>query len=211
MAAVNNDIIRVTAKQTYLGQNVVNTFFYKYIQYTAPASGVATIDLGFLPIVVDKLTPIQDDGVLWPEIVWDNLTNGLDQFVVSTGRQGVLQGLPAASFMAWGFKLVRTDASTRHGSRRIVGVIEEWINGNTANPSQPQMDNATSAQAVPVIAYDEFGTVVGDLLPVIVGRCRLTDVGCEPGELLLNRINPIASARFTGLTSQVSRKQGHGN
>lgn len=200
-----DDVIQITANQTYQGEKVLNVYYYKVRDVAGGETLADTLENGFLPII-DAITPIQDDGVLYPSISALNLSNGLDYAEIVTGRQGALAGLPMASFVAWSFRLVRASRLTRHGGKRIVGVIEEWVDGNTANPSQPQMSNAEAALSADLDLYNTIPQATGSAVPVIVGRCRLTDVGCTPGELDLSRVNGISAAQFLGLSSQVSRK-----
>jgi hypothetical protein len=111
--------------------------------------------------------------------------------------------------VAAAFRLVRTNGTTRHGQKRIGGLPEGHINGN-------------SVASGLVAAYNTVATTIGghfirtgtvdhdfDLAPVIVGRFPQGDP--NEGELDLSVINPVQSAQFIRLTSQTTRREGRGS
>lgn len=212
MATNLNDIILVTLEQAFLGQQVINTFTFRVDTVTGSIDIERSLELGFIGQVSNVINGIQVDEVTNVAARWDNLTNGLDEGTyVMTGGGLVAGGQPLPSFNAFAFKLVRANKATRNGSKRIAGVPESWTDGNNFTPSEPQYGNVLSALDAYVALYDNVGVQQGQMTPIILGRCRLTDVGCTPGEFDLTRYSFITDVVGQGVTSQRSRKANVGS
>jgi len=121
----------------------------------------------------------------------------------------LLTGDPMASFMALNFILRRSTGITRNGSKRFGGLDESSISGNSWTGSGSALTNMGTALASPLLHGTPVAAPFAD--PVIVGR-KLVGAGTpsEHYELDLTKINPVASAAFTAVSSQRSRKVGHG-
>jgi len=210
MAVAANDILRFVANGVYLGQQVQNVFFYRaeFGGVNKPYSEWLT---GFRESVLDKIRVVQSSSFAWTDSSCENLTNGLDLTtqVYTPQILGVKAGDPTASFLAANIQLKRTTKLTRHGSKRIAGLVEPDVSANlilwTVGETTSVLDACRlglmfTVLAVPVL----YGT------PVIVGR-TLVSPGPPPEYVLdLTKINLISDAELTALSTQRSRKLGAG-
>lgn len=202
MAIALNDILQITWEQTYLSRVALNVYFYKVTTLTGTPTYEEVGD-AFALAVIDKVNAIQSNQVANVGYEIKNVTNELDIFSdVNTALGDVAnEALPA--FNAWGFRLVRATALTRHGSKRYVGIPETWVTNGTPNAS------FTTARDELIAVLDDPLTVdgaTGDcvITPVIVGRVFDETEGYY--KLDLTRINSISAVAFSRITSQVSRK-----
>lgn len=191
------DVIRITQKSLYGGEEQVNVFFY---QVRTIGVGVSYADIldtfdGFVSVAHAN---VAHAGTNIFQLDALNITNGVDIGALSTDIDGTIGGEGMPTFVAWGFKLTRTDTSTRNGSKRFGGVSESSVlNGNAEASIVPSLNAlATVLQNDLVVAGDASET---RLVPVIVGRT-------PTGEYDLARINIVQSAAYRKVTSQVSRK-----
>lgn len=208
MALAVGDIIQFTDVQSYLGQTVLNTYTYQVESFE---SAVTLEDLaqGFELYVATEVATVQDDDVTHPFIIAKNLSNGIDIWEEPTTIAGDnASTLEGTSFMALGYRLVRSNASTRHGSKRIGGLPAGISDGNAINPAYATLvDDLAAVFALPLTAT---GTVDHDyvLNPVIIGRYPTGDPNA--GEMDLSVVNPVSAAQFIRMTTQNTRKAGRG-
>lgn len=207
MALNVGDILTIADVQTLFGQTVMNIYTYEVssLEVDADYEDVAT---AFNSGIVSAVDNIQCNDVTHTSVMIKNITNMLDIFEGPLSETGDLSGISATSLVAWGFRLNRTTALTRHGSKRIAGVPEGQLAGN--NPESTflaTLDTFATALATPI---SRTGTVDHDieLRPVIVGR--ITTPGPTYGEYDISKINPVASAQFVRVTSQTTRRAGRG-
>lgn len=208
MALNIGDIVKVTDVQNFLGQEVLNVYFYE-VTAAPEVAGDNTpyeqICASFNADVRIYALPIQSVQLTHSVTRVDNLTNGLDFAEVAVSVAGQDNGAPLASFYALNFILRRTTKLTRNGSKRLAGITENNVDGNGWSNSYTPLNNYGNAVASPLLDAAE-PTANPFASPVIVGR-RL--VG-EKYEYDLSKINPIASAGVTAVSTQRSRKVGHG-
>lgn len=208
MALAVNNIVQITDVQTYLGQTMLNVYFYR-VTALEPAADYSDLAEAFDNVVRSKVKAIQSTSVVHPFIQVKNLSNGIDIHDQIDSQNGMLaSGDDLASFYALGFRLVRTNATTRHGSKRIGGIGEAVTYGNDIIAAY--LDEAAAlatALASPIVRE---GTVDHDLSaqPVIVGR--YPQGHAQAGELNLAVINPVQSAQFIRVTTQTTRRAGRG-
>lgn len=203
MAWALNDIVRMTFRQTYLEQEILNTLFYKIATDPTIADMDEVLEDVTGQIVVD-LVDAQNDGLEHFEQITDDISNGIDFSVsvnLATGQQ--VSTSPSNSFMAYGLKKSVATKITRPGSIRIAGVRDEGVTDNDLNAAQITVLNTLGD----LLEDDRVGADQGlndvTFEPVVVGR--LPD-----GSFDLTKINPIVQVHLPRLTSQVSRKKGHG-
>lgn len=206
MAIANNNIIQVTVVQTYLSQVMNNIFYYRIEDLTGTPTYDELSD-AFALDVLNSMNGIQLVDVVNVRLILKNLTNGLDIYEVPNTATGDRTGSQTPSFTAWGFRLVRSTALTRHGSKRVGGVDEADITGN--NPVSgilSALSEFAGFCASPLTVDGAAGDCT--MLPVIVGRFPTGDPNA--GELDLSKINPISDAQFIRVTTQTTRKAGRG-
>lgn len=210
MALSVNDIIEVVDYQTYLSEIMLNVYHYQVVSKESLAD-LGDVSSAFVLGVMEEVEAIQSTSVTHAVLKLRNLTNGLD-ILESTlsghvGEATGTEGLP--SLIAASYRLVRSTAATRHGSKRIGGLVEGDLAGNVL---------ASGA----VTRYNTVATVLGghitvtgtvdhdiDLRPVIIGRVPTGEPGA--GELDLSVINPVLSAQYIRVTSQTTRRAGRGS
>lgn len=213
MSLVIGNIVKITDFQLFLGQIMQNVFFYRITAIPVPPEG-NTVDeevcLAYNSRVRSLMVPIQESSCTHGITRMDNVTNGIDFAEVNVPVSGGIVGDAEPSFMAYNYILRRTTGVTRNGSKRIGGLDEGGISGNGITTIVSQINALGVAMAQP-LEYPAGGSSVPFADPVIVGRSLVEN---EDGEFVyqldLTKINPVASAAFTAVSTQRSRKAGHG-
>lgn len=218
MATVVGDIIQIVLNQTYALQQCQNVAFYR-VEDT-PTEGVlegAATD--FVTDVGTVMQLAQNAGVTYPSCVATNIFS-LDQFVLSptTLSPGLnVAGDQLSSFISGGIKLVRGNARVRHGRKSIVGMSEDDAFGQVwTSGYQTLLQDVADAYAQVLTPGG-----VDNLAPVIVGRVLVPadppDVPrafyrlpATQAEMADNWAYVVSATAATLITSQNSRKQGHG-
>lgn len=207
------DIVKITDFQSYLTQLVQNVYFYRIDALPEPAEGF-TVDeqvcRSFQTNVRVLALPFQNVALSHGVVRMDNLTNGIDFAELNDPVSGTAGGDGLATFFALNFILRRSTGVTRNGSKRIAAPVEDAVQGNNYVGSMGPLNAFAAAMASPL--KDGGLPVPADFAtPVIVGRVLVGEgTPDEHYELDLTKINPIASAAFTALSTQRSRKAGHG-
>lgn len=201
MAVAVGDILQITMKTNYLGEQCLNVFFYEMLSFE-PLVGYIDILDQFVALYDTAVHPVQLATAVVDTCEVINLTNGVDIANKLYNGAGDVSGNQMPSFTAWGFQLYRTTRITRHGWKRVVGVAEEWTVGNAADGTRlAALGTAASFFGSQVT---KTGTLDEDfaMRPVIVGRT----LNAGQYELDLGKINPVQSAAYIRLTTQNSRK-----
>lgn len=208
MAIVANDILQIEDHQTYLGQQVLNVYHYRVESFESAASYEDFADQ-WQVLVMSDIINIQVTNVVHARTVVRNLTNGIDIYEQVISTTGTVSGDGLPSLVAASFRLVRTDATTRHGAKRIAGLAESQIAYNDPISAAVAAFNNVAASMGDVV--EQTGTVDHDFLlqPVIVGRTE-TAPGSGMYELDLTKINLVQSAQFIRISSQTTRRAGRG-
>lgn len=207
MAIAQGDILQIT-DISYLDTNqIINVFFYRV---TVRDVDTAYDDVAscYLSDVQNFMLPLQHNTLYHTNLVIRNLTNGVDIYEEVTNNVGLAGGEACPNFVSYGFRLVRTDASTRHGSKRVGGLSESGVIGNTAPAAFTASLNACAAAFAADITFPGSGTDEFTGEPVIVGRFPAASP--MHGQLDLGTINPVAACQYVRITSQTSRRKGRG-
>jgi len=208
MALSVGDIISLEDRQTFLGETMVNVYYY---QVDTLESLVELDDIAaeWQAVVMNTIQAVQSGAVEHVRLVLRNLTNGIDIHELPlTGEAGAIGGDAYPSLVALSIRLVRATAVTRHGSKRIGGLPEANFNGNT--PAAGAVANIDAMADAIGGVFEKTGTVDEDftLLPVIIGRVH--EPAANAGELDLSVVNPVTGGQFIRVTSQTSRRAGRG-
>lgn len=131
MAAALGDIIRITDRQRYLVQQVLNVYFYRVTSLTGLTGDyLGVFATNFQGAVLDPVKELQVEALTHESLYLENLTNGIDISEVTdgfpqTGEYGNVDGMPP--FVSYGFQLVRESRVTRNGYKRFGGVPEAAV------------------------------------------------------------------------------------
>lgn len=204
---VNGDIVRFTVNQslTTTGAVIINVFHYQAAAITGTISTVAQYEAmitDFMASVMSHFAFFQSEDLSYVSTTLDNVTNLVDQttYTATSPTEGDFAGPSNSGQTALSFKLIRTNRSTRNGSKRLGGVADgqlDTADGSNLVGSVP-IGNITAALAatLPMVLPSAAGV---DLIPVIARKPALG--------LPVTVFNPIASAEYRGVGSQNSRKE----
>lgn len=203
MASVLGDLWQILDKQTYLGQQVLNRYYYRVTSITGLAnSAYAEVADWFVSHIVDVID-IEQHGLLnHYEIEIRNLSNGIDIFSLPIDEDGEASSdastaLP--SYVSLGFKLVRESLVTRNGYKRFAGLVESKVSGNNYT-----FNTGAQAAIEAALAEDVIIGAVTLLEPVIVK----TPLGNPP--VATYQYSSVGAAQFVALGTQNTRKAGRG-
>lgn len=208
MAIALNNILQFTAVQSFLGQQLLNVYHYE----VSALSGTLTLEecaQAFEAQVIAEIIDLQSTSLQYTFVIAKDLTDGVDIWEEPVAYAGTdPTSALAPSFESIGFRLVRSTGITRHGSKRIGGLGDNTVSGNTiAAGVSAAVAAAETAMGAVVSVVGGSGT--GDLSPVIVGRYPIGHV--DAGELDLSKINPVASVKAIRVTTQTTRRAGRGS
>lgn len=185
------DVIRITDIQSFAGKSITNVYHYQLND----AAELVAIAVAFTDDLINECVKVQSSFLSHTQLLLQNINNDLEFLSYTPG--GVVDGLRAGetypSFVAWKFRLVRATRATRHGHKRIAGIVEGDANGNQAAPAiVADLNNLATA-----MSQNLFWGLGQTATPVILGT---------PPPVGPVAINYISTVLFEGVTSQVSRK-----
>lgn len=200
MAVEHLDVVRIRDEQVLDGERILNIFYYVIAVFTA---GVTLLDLlaEFRDVVTAAQLPLQHVDLNHTLLHVDNLSNGLDEEELVLDSDGTdSAGEALNTFTAAGFSMICETKLTRNGSKRIAGISEGRVQGNTYIAGVGE-DTAYADALAEVLQLTGTPSGIADAYPVVVGRD-------EFGQLVLANWNTVvAGAVKTNITSQTSRKQ----
>lgn len=202
MAGTLGDLLQLVDNQTYLGQQVLNVYYYRITSITPLADPyLPTLGDWWESEVLPAITAIQLNSLVHVSREWRNLTNGTDLYTDTTAVPGVQttgSGNASPSYVSAGFMLQRESLVTRNGYKRFAGISDANIAGN-----EWLEDGTTISNLEEALASDIFAGLVQVAEPVIVKRP--IDVPVASYEYA-----SIGSASFRSLGTQNTRKAGRG-
>lgn len=191
------DRYRITCAQTYLSQGVINVYHYK--QYEGVGGSAEDLRSPFVEFILPEIRAFQSNQLSYVAFTTINLDN-LDDFDVHipvptiTGVDTTVN--PLASFYAFSYQFVRSTRASRHGWKRIAGIPEEAVVGNSVAGGYSTM--ATDAAAA---MFNSIIGVSGSYRPVIVRK------NVVPA---LSQDFAVQDVVFRGVSTQNTRKAGRG-
>jgi hypothetical protein len=219
VTAVIGDIIRLTDTQTYLSQEVLNTYFFR-VEDNPTAGYLTGLITEFKAVVFPAVRPLQHQLLLHESLTAENLFSGdflesaVTPALAGTNASGSTVDNALPSYVALSFLLQRENSRVRNGRKSIAGVPDNNVSGNAVNLLTNELNAFAAVLDNTLIA----GAGADQFRPVIVGRIPyLTASGRQAYRLPVSQVEMAAnwsyvvSARpaFT-ISSQVSRKQGNG-
>lgn len=199
------DVFRITMCAELFGQDVCNVFHYIVAAWTGNVSLEDVID-DFVTTVVTPVKAMQSSSLVYTMIsIADAMSPEVyfEKPYTSAGGATSTPSLP--SYAAVGFKLVRTDRTTRNGFKRFAGVIEGDVTANAlTNPNLSGWTAIETALAADLTVSGSGGGAA-TLAPAIVRMSPL-----DPYQV--SEVNLVSSAEVNAnVTTQNSRKVGRGN
>lgn len=193
MPIFTEGLYEIRLRQTMLGQEVVNMFYYMQFETGDPIM-LSQVGTTFKNDVYDTIRTIQAGSAEGLDLRVRRI-GGVQEDVTSLlGEDGTRPGPTLNSFSAWGFKLDRTTIDTRNGSKRFAGISETDVEGN-----EPATLMETILDDVAAVLAINLSMANGAILePVIFRRGSFTDPDWFG--------NKVDDAIFNAVTSQVSRK-----
>lgn len=195
-----NKTYQAVVEMTTQGQICMNVFYYK----CTSLAGAPTLEDAASSIISgwwNVTKAILSTATTFSNIVITDITipEGEQAFVTYV-FSGTEVGQPLPSFVSLGFRLIRTNRTTRHGYKRLAGSTEAVVEGNEIAAVFDGAMNAIATWLENPILFDDAPKAF-TLVPYIV---RLTNVIGEPR--VVDREQPVANAVFYGVTTQSSRK-----
>lgn len=202
MAAALGDLLQLIDNQVYLGQQILNVYYYRVVSITGLADGYLSAINGYWEEqVLESILQIQASQLEHVSREWKNLSNGIDLFVDGTVIPGESVHSDSAllpSFISAGFILRRESLATRNGYKRFAGLSDTDVDGNEWTGTATQITDIEEA-----LAADLTGGLVSIVEPVIVKRPIDPPVSSYV-------YSSVGSASFRGIGTQNTRKQGRG-
>ena len=203
MAVLTGDLIQIVDEQEYLGEQVLNVYYYRW--FSAPSVDNTVYEAmvsDFGTKVIGAASDLQNAGLSHVRVELKNLSNGIDFFEAIIDVPGSVGSDPAdylPSFNALSFKLVRDSLATRNGAKRLAGLVDQQTEGNDYSGSMTLIDNYRNA----VLDFLTIG-LIDVAAPIIVKRPIEPPVGST------YVYSSVVDCSFQGLGTQNTRKKGVG-
>lgn len=191
------DRYKLTHNYIAMGQNMANVYVYEQNEGGGSAEELAA---AWLTDVFPDIRQIQNEAAVTQDIEVINLDNDDDFHTLpcTVGCDGVQTGDVMPPYVSWAFRLNRASRASRHGQKRIGGVNETHVAAGVATAGFLPTLNAT-ADAIEATLSDGFGNE---------WELRIPRFG-PTGELV--QVFPISSVDYVRVSTQNSRKFGHGS
>jgi hypothetical protein len=187
---------QVTAKQSFMGQLVINRFFYVCPEpYEGSLVSIANYFAGN-QVVVFKAW--QSDDLEYTSIIVNALFGERQSYEkVLSGVIGEDNGANMPAFFAAQFRIIPLNTRVRKGRKAFAGVTEAMIDGNDLNSAYAARFGSTAGQLYTVITAEGQ-----DLLACLLSPANTKHTG--------NVITTALDADYVGWSTQSSRKIGRG-
>lgn len=201
------DVIRVKDFQTLgnISGDILNVYYFEVTAITGSiplASITDELVQWWFGDFLDPVLPLQTSNLRHTRAEIDNVMAFETDFAIVTPEDtvsGSVIGPYNASSTAWSFQMLRQLRTTRHGSKRLAGVPEAYVEDNVPTNAVTALSTAFIDGFVNV---PQILTSAGaiSLISVIAG----TPI---PPATLPTVFNPVVGGVFRGVGSQNSRKQ----
>lgn len=202
---VAGDVFRITMCAELFEQQVCNVFYYIVAAWTGNVSLEDVLN-EFIDTVIDPVRQAQSNSLVYQDLSIADTNQPEVFFEMPLTVAGIGAASPSLpSYAAFGFKLVRTDRSTRNGAKRFAGVPEAAVTGNAiVSPTATVYTNIETALAANLVVTGTGGGAA-TLNPCIVRFSPL-----DPYQI--SELNLVSEAQIQpNATTQNSRKPGRGN
>lgn len=206
MATQTGNVFELALIGSFLTNEVINAFQYRYTGASATAqSSMESLCDAFVADTLPPLLAIQSTQMSYSGLRVRNLSNGLDIYETAIVASGLVAGDAAPSFVALGITYYRETAITRNGGKRFAGLTESVVSGNSLAIANSYLTAIYDGLAATHNMVDDTQTVIGEFAPVIVGRDAVTKA------YDLSRVNNVRAIGNGVLTTQMTRRAGHGS
>ena len=195
------DVVELTLHGTVLGQVNLNVFAYQQTAGvgTDGAGGLAT---SFIATVVPAMQAIVTDNTGYQSVSWRSLHGTFAEGNTALGTTVGSRSAPALPpYACWAFRLLRTNSDSRGGYKRIAGIAESDQDNGVYTGSI-----ITPLTAMATTLHLSLSTTGGNTWIPVVPSFILNG---SPRAVPL--FNPVAGAIFQRISTQNSRKFGHGH
>ena len=200
------DIYQYTVVQELEGQQVLNVY-----HYICRAVGTATnipiaLETVFNTIMIGAIKPIQTTDLKYRGAIIINLDNP-DEFISgSLTATGDVAPDTMPPFVTWAFRLNRASRSVRNGQKRIGGVPEQFVTLGVATPLALTYLEVLAPLFSAILVEPTTGATFE---PRILHRATAEGPGGTP-PATPRADYAVASSQYVSVSSQNSRKFGHG-
>lgn len=189
-------VYRITWKGTILGEAAYNVFYYGS---SADAADLNALLVAQKEAIWNVLQPILSTKATLEEVVGEGVKGATKFSSIVPAEIGSVTGDCLPPYAAYGFKLNRDGVGERNGYKRFAGVPESLQ--NDGHPTGTVTANAPTIEA----ALSADLTVGDETWEPLIRRTRVHKVVQNPPTYWI-----MGPAVFTGITTQSSRKYGHG-
>jgi len=194
------DLYNIVVNQSLASQDVQNSYFYEQTVAASSGTAVDAVASAFATDVLPSLSAVQSTSLGYETLYITNLDNPAEFGLVPFVGFGSVASESLPPFAAWGFQYVRTTRAVHNGSKRIGGI-----------PESMQIDGSptTAADLLLIAAANALGGSMTDpvsaatFVPKIYHRPTIA----HPAPARY----PVAFVVRTGITTQNTRKFGHGS
>lgn len=203
MAVDTGDLLQIIDKQSYLSQELLNVYYYRWFSVPSVDNSVypALVE-SFANTIIGEVKELQGELLVHTSVQIKNLSNNVDFYEEPfsvTGQRAQTFATALPSYVSVGFKLIRDSLVTRNGFKRFGGLGDGQVNGNSwaGDPADiTAVENALSA-------FLKIG-LVDVAAPIIPKRPIVPPVGT------LYLYSSVASAQYSLVGTQNTRKAGRG-
>lgn len=211
MAIDIGNVVRITDKQTFDAQQVLNVYYYNID--STPGSTPDEIAQAWWEKMNASIRAVQTSGVVHNEVLIENLDGTLDfgRYVPATGSNAgtCIETQPLSAFAAYGITLTVSTRLVRPGSKRIVGIPEAY-NGDygVLTGAAVGLLNTLGEDMTEDVSFGLLGA--GMMHPVIVGFPHPESPTGRPARL--ERVDFEVTGYLVNpyVTTQNTRKRGRG-
>lgn len=204
-----NKVYQLIHRQTFVGQEIINVYFYNH---NSGAGGAGILAAAFADDLLPAINDIQCSVIRNVELNVFNLDDLSDfaNLALADGGTNAGESLPPTDAVGFTFKL--NTRAVRPGSKRICGVPEAAQNaGSITNEAY-----LAQIEVLRLALADDVTGVADSYSPVVLKRVKTAIPGTSPVEytyrlpatdaqLVMAGITSVLTTPF--VTSQVSRKR----
>jgi len=209
-----NDIYRVRLTTAYDAAGSVmlqNVWYYEQIYEVPGATGAAQLTDYFKTVVFPDILAVLHVDAHFAGLNVENIIPGPDnvfEIYGTTDFPGSRTGSKMPPFAAWAFRYNRVSTDIRNGQKRFGPISETDQDAGVAQGTiVPLLNDLASSLGSPLGVFGSFSTYVPRIYRAPT-TAKTIPAKTIPAKLQL--VREVGSVGFTAVTTQNSRKFGHG-